>query len=127
MGYGYHTADRANYALLEKYAVENRKNPTDAERLLWDFLKGGQQGAHFRRQHIVMDYIPDFICLSEKLIIEIDGGYHSLPEQQISDEERTEWLEKQGYKVIRFTNEEILYNIENVLERIKDEQNKRQG
>lgn len=56
------------------------------------------------------------------MIIEIDGLYHSLPEQKISDQERTEWLESKGWKVIRFTNEEIFSNLDKVIERIKDEQ-----
>ncbi len=56
------------------------------------------------------------------MIIEIDGLYHSLPEQKISDQERTEWLESKGWKVIRFTNEEIFSNLDKVIERIKYEQ-----
>ena len=74
----------------------------------------------FRRQHIIGNFIADFACLPKKLVIEIDGGYHQLPEQQVSDEERTKWLEEQGFKVIRFTNEEIIGDIETVLTKIKD-------
>lgn len=78
-------------------------------------------GAHFRRQHIVVDYIPDFVCLSEKLIIEIDGGYHLEGEQPQRDEERTAELSAQGFRVIRFTNEEVVGDIDNVLNRIESE------
>ncbi len=105
--------------MLKAYAKENRKNPTEAENILWDCLKERQLGQPFRRQHIIGDYIADFICIPSKLIIEIDGGYHQLPEQQVSDEQRQEWLESRGFTVIRFTNEEVINDIENVLETIE--------
>ena len=73
----YQTAT-TNYKLLEEFAKKNRKFPTEAESALWYYLKGGVMGEHFRRQHVLQDYIPDFICLSKKLIIEIDGGYHEI-------------------------------------------------
>ncbi|MBR5730252.1 MAG: bifunctional methylenetetrahydrofolate dehydrogenase/methenyltetrahydrofolate cyclohydrolase FolD [Prevotella sp.] len=105
---------------MEQFAVENRKHPTDAECVMWEFLKGGQLGVHFRRQHIVLDYIPDFICLSEKLIIEIDGGYHLADEQPERDEERTKELNVQGFSVLRFSNEQVLFDTDKVLEEIKN-------
>ena len=74
----------------------------------------------FRRQHIIGNFIADFVCLPKKLIIEIDGGYHQLPDQQISDAERSSWLEQQGFKVIRFKNEEIIGNIDPILMKIKE-------
>lgn len=116
----YQTAT-ANYALLEQFAIENRKNPTEAERTLWEYIKGGRIGVHFRRQHVLWDYIPDFICLSHQLVIEIDGGYHLEGEQPERDAERTEELNKLGFKVLRFSNEEVLSDIDNVLERIANE------
>lgn len=64
-------------------------------------------------------FIADFVCLSKRLVIELDGGYHQLPEQQISDEERSKWLEDKGFKVIRFSNEEVLGNIEGTITSIK--------
>ena len=66
----------------------------------------------------------DFICLQEKLIIEIDGGYHSQEAQIIFDQARTEWLNEQGFKVIRFKNEEVLFDTDKVLNKIKKEFNK---
>ena len=78
-------------------------------------------GEHFRRQHVLQDYIPDFICLSKKLIIEIDGGYHLDGEQPGRDAERSEELESMDFKVIRFSNEEVLGNIGWVLETIAKE------
>ena len=78
-------------------------------------------GVTFKRQHIIGDYIADFVCLSHKLIIELDGGYHQIPQQQKSDEERTTWLGERGYKVIRFTNEELFNGLDNVIRKIEDE------
>ena len=117
--YSYCTAAPYIYALLKKFAQENRANPTEAERLLWRTLRGSQLGQPFRRQHVIGEFIADFVCLPIKLIVELDGRYHSLPEQQISDEERTRWLQQYGFRVIRFTNEQVLCDIENVLLTIK--------
>lgn len=114
------TADTINYHLLKDFARENRYHPTEAESILWNYLKGYSLHYPFRRQHIIGNFIADFVCLPKKLIIEIDGGYHQLPEQQISDEERTLWLEQQGFKLIRFTNEEIIGNIETVINKITE-------
>ena len=115
-----HSADVIEYSLLWAFAKENRNNPTEAERLLWFYLSNKQLGVRFRRQHIIGQYIADFACLDKMLIIELDGGYHSLPEQQISDEQRTADLQKWGYRVIRFTNEELFNGIDLVLTKIKN-------
>ena len=115
-----HSADVIEYPLLWAFAKENRNNPTEAERLLWFYLSNKQLGVRFRRQHIIGQYIADFACLDKMLIIELDGGYHSLPEQQISDEQRTADLQKWGYRVIRFTNEELFNGIDLVLTEIKN-------
>jgi len=123
--YSYQTADRMNYGLLKALAAKHKAFPTEAETILWNYLKSPMMGVRYRTQHIIGNYIADFACLPLKLIIEIDGLYHSLPEQQISDEERTEWLESQGYKVIRFTNEEIYNNLDKVIEKIRYEQYQR--
>ena len=117
----YHTADPILYGLLKELAKKNRQRETAAERILWRFLRNGQLGVHFRRQHIVGTFIADFVCLPKKVIIELDGGYHQLPDQQISDQERTEWLEGKGFKVIRFTNDEVIGNTEGVINKIKKE------
>ena len=113
-------ADPMLYSLLKEFAHNNRKKPTEAESILWDYLKGNTLGTHFRRQHIMGQFIADFVCLSHKLIIELDGGYHQLPEQQVSDTERTDWLTGKGFKVIRFTNEEILADTDRVLSVINE-------
>ena len=114
------TADPLLYGLMKDHALAMRNQPTEAEALLWDVLKGKQLDDYkFRRQHIIGSYIADFICLKKGLIIEIDGLIHQLPENKASDEERTEWLNEQGYRVIRYTNTEVLSNLDAVLESIK--------
>ena len=118
IAYDYNTADPFYYGLLREYAAENRKFQTDAERMLWRCLSTNKLGIHFRRQHIIGCYIADFVCLRKKLIIEVDGGYHSQKEQAIKDYYRTEDLERMGFNVLRFRNEEIATNISLVLDQI---------
>ena len=95
---------------------------TDAELVLWNAIRTIPD-VRFRRQHPVGDYIADFICLKKRLIIEVDGGYHSEPRQQEDDEVRTCNLESLGYNVMRFENEEVLYDTDNVIEKIKNRLN----
>lgn len=120
MVYSYETADAFDYNLLKQFARENRKKMTEAENYLWKFLSKSQLGVPFRKQHVIGMFIADFFCLPKKLIIEVDGGYHTLPSQQISDEQRTAYLTRSGYKVIRFTNEEVLFDTERVINIIKE-------
>ncbi len=105
---------------MKANAQANRKNPTEAESALWDMLKGNNIGLHFRRQHIILDYIVDFICLEKGLVIELDGGYHNNPEQSEYDKQRTAHLQQLGYTELRFTNEELLGEPESVIARIKE-------
>ena len=118
--WGAHTADRTQYDLLKENAIANRKTPTEAEAILWDLLKGNNIGLHFRRQHIILDYIVDFICLDKGLVIELDGGYHNNPEQKEYDEQRTAHLLRLDYTELRFTNEELLVNPDSVVAKIKE-------
>ena len=120
MGYDYQTADPGLYKSLKDFARQNRNHPTEAETLLWEYLSANGLGVRFKRQHIIGDYIADFVCLSHKLIVELDGGYHQLAPQQISDAQRTQWLETMGYRVIRFPNQELFNNIQKVLETIEE-------
>ena len=117
--WGAHTADSTQYNLLKENAVANRKNPTEAEAALWGMLKTNNLGLHFRRQHVILDYIVDFICLEKGLVIELDGGYHNNHEQAEYDKQRTSHLKKLGYTELRFTNEELLTNPDAVIARIK--------
>lgn len=94
-----------------------RKKATEAENQLWYFLRNRRlKGYKFKRQEILTPYIVDFICPYKKLIIELDGGQHALSHQY--DEKRTACLEQQGYKVLRFWNNEVFNQIEGVLDRI---------
>ena len=113
------TANPGMYALLKNYAKKMRFNPTQAEEVLWNELSSKKlEGYKFRRQHIIGPYIADFICLRENLIIEVDGLIHQLPENLESDAERTDWLRSEGYQVLRFTNDEVIYETEKVLTKI---------
>ena len=118
--YGYETTDGATYKLLLRNAKSNRRYMPPAESVLWEALREKQLGVRFRRQHPIEGYIPDFVCLKKRLVIEVDGGYHYIEDQLVSDAERTYYLNQKGFDVIRFTNEEVLGNIDNVLHKIKD-------
>ena len=98
---------------IKHRAIKLRKDLTPAESKLWVRIRNDQLGVTFRRQHAIGNYIPDFVCIKKKLIIELDGSQHL--EQEEYDPERTEYLEEQGYKVIRFWNHEVLKDIEGVI------------
>ena len=117
--FGYETAG-ANYDILQVYAIENRRYMTEAESVLWEKLKSKALGVKFRRQHPIDGYITDFVCLSKRLVIEIDGGYHKKPKQFQSDLDRDEFLMTKGFKTLRFTNDEVLCNTECVVNKIKE-------
>ena len=108
------------YSLLKDWARQNRKNPTDAETILWEHLRGRNLKTKFFRQYIIADYIVDFVSLEANLIIEVDGAYHSEPEQQQNDESRTDRLESFGFKLIRFTNDEVMFQTDHVIGTIKN-------
>ena len=115
----YETASPDIYPLLRAFARENRKNATLAERVLWEHIRHDALGVKFQRQHIIGDFIVDFLAPNEGLIIEVDGAYHSEPRQKANDELRTEMLERMGYKVIRFSNEEVLCDTDMTIKKIK--------
>ncbi len=107
------------YELLKESARKNRLNPTIAETVLWQHIRNNTLGTKFFRQYVIADYIADFLSLEHKLVIEVDGAYHSELEQQTYDKGRTERLQNLGFKVIRFSNEEVLNHIESVITIIK--------
>jgi len=115
----YKTARKSDYELLKEHSKRKRKFPTEAEGALWELLRGNQLGEKFRRQHIINDIIVDFVCLKKRLVIEVDGGYHKDPEIQNLDKLKTDILESLGYSVLRFTNEEVLVNSDEVLKSIE--------
>ena len=112
------TANAYAYCAVENNAVKNRRPMTPAEMKLWEELRGNKLGIHFRRQHVIGSYIADFVSLKNHLVIEVDGEYHQSPEQQLLDAERTRYLERKGYRVIRFTNNQVLNNLEFVISKL---------
>ena len=112
-GGGLRRGDRWEDTLAHSRAL--RSNPTEVEKQLWYHLRNKQMGVKFRRQYQITPYIVDFVCLTEKLIIELDGGQHN----EQDDKKRTSYLKNQGYKVLRFWNNEIIENLEDALEVIK--------
>ena len=114
----YETARPSTYKLLKELQKENKKNSTQAESILWENLRNKNIKYKFRRQHIIDIFIADFVCLEKKLIIEVDGGYHNTLEQREADELRTQILNEIGFKVIRFTNEQVIGDIDNVINKI---------
>jgi very-short-patch-repair endonuclease len=106
--------------ILFEFAKKLRNNPTEAEDFLWKQLSEKEaMNWRFRRQHPVLYFIADFYCHKAKLIIEVDGGYHKIPEQYEYDSNRDYELEELGLKVLRFTNEQVLFDIENTLKTIE--------
>jgi very-short-patch-repair endonuclease len=110
--------DRSKASPQRALAREMRAAPTEAERKLWWHLRHRMplDGTHFRRQVQIGRYIVDFVSRRAKLIVEVDGGQHAM--QTAADHERTQFLESQGYRVLRFWNNDVMTNIEGVLEDI---------
>jgi len=96
-----------------------RSNQTEAEQRLWYHLRANRfMGLKFKRQKPIGNYIVDFVCLEQKLVIEVDGGQHA--EQVAYDRQRDEWLRSQGFTVLRFWNNEVTQQLEGVLAQMRD-------
>ncbi|AZA87031.1 DUF559 domain-containing protein [Chryseobacterium shandongense] len=120
--YGWQTANPVLYKELKIRARELRDQMTEAETLLWNIVSGKKfEGYKFRRQYIIDQFIVDFVCLRANLIIEVDGKFHDEEAQKEKDASRTEILQSYGFKVIRFTNEDVLTNLDSVLHTISEE------
>jgi very-short-patch-repair endonuclease len=105
------------HPVITQSARTLRQNMSSAERRLWYLLRRKQlDGFRFRRQQPIGSFIVDFVCLKERLVIELDGGSHT--ETQGYDEVRTAWLEAKGFRVLRFWNNDVLGNQEAVIDRI---------
>ncbi len=116
--FNYHTTTNPLvWRKLQERVLEMRENPTKAEEILWKSLRNHGSEHHFRRQHIIGNFIVDFLCLEKSLVIEVDGDIHDYQKQD--DQERTEFLEQQGFRVLRFKNEEIMGGVEKVINEIK--------
>lgn len=115
----YETARASSYHLLKELQIERKKYTTESEQILWNHLKGKSLEQYkFRRQHIIDEFIVDFVCLSKKLIVEVDGKYHEKPEIIEADKLRTQILEGLGFKVLRLKNEEVISDIDTTLRKI---------
>ncbi len=114
------TATKSTYGLFKEFSQQLKDRATKEEDILWQFLRADKTGYHMRRQHIIDEFIVDFVCLKKMLTIEIDGGYHNRPEQHDYDVARTKYLNNLGYTELRFTNEEVINNIDAVVKKIKE-------
>ena len=104
---------------LRSNARALRRNSTDAERFLWAALRGNRlNGASFRRQVPIENYIADFVCHAAKLVIELDGGQHFSDQAERRDAARSAVIEARGFKVLRFGNNDVMTNRTGVLETI---------
>ncbi|WP_309708703.1 endonuclease domain-containing protein, partial [Armatimonas sp.] len=104
---------------LQHWAWENRVMPTEAEEALWEALRGKRlAGLRFRRQHAYETSIFDFYCPEFRLIVEVDGGYHSKDFQQEKDTDRDAYLQACGFRTVRLTNEEVLQRLPTALDKI---------
>jgi len=115
---GFVTADLQNYRYLKDFRENLKKNPTEAEKLIWEYLRNKKTGHKIRRQHVIDNFIVDFVCIKKQVVIEIDGEIHL--QQQEYDMLRTNTLNEKGFKVIRFTNAEVFANPVIVAEKIKE-------
>jgi very-short-patch-repair endonuclease/DNA modification methylase len=105
--------------LLTQFAREMRHAPTDAEKRLWYFLRDRRLlGWKFRRQHQMGPYIFDFVCIEGRLAVEVDGGQHADLFQQVRDQEKSQFLQERGFRLLRFWNDDVLKNTTSVLQRI---------
>jgi very-short-patch-repair endonuclease len=104
---------------ITSIARKLRKRPTDAESLLWKHLRMEQlDGLRFRRQEPIENYIVDFVCFEKRIVIEVDGGGHDIDKEK--DRKRDACLKTEGFKVLRFWNNDVLLNIEGVVEVIRE-------
>lgn len=101
--------------LIFERAKELRLNATEAERILWEYLKAKPKGFHFRRQHPYGNYIFDFYCHKLKLVIEVDGSIHNRKDIKVSDQFRQRFIESDKICVLRFTNNEITSDLNRVI------------
>jgi very-short-patch-repair endonuclease len=103
-----------------KRAKQLRRTMTRAETLLWRHLKGNRiDGLGFRRQAPIRNFIADFVCLSTRIIVELDGETHDFEERWKADQKRDAFFVSEGFHVLRFTNEQVMSNLEGVVELIR--------
>ena len=105
-----------------KKARNLRKKQTEQEKIIWSVIRNRQfYGLKFKRQVLIGIYIVDFCCNEKKVVIELDGGQHNEPNNRIYDKNRTAFIESEGYKVIRFWNNDVNCNLEGVYKKLQEE------
>jgi 5-methyltetrahydrofolate--homocysteine methyltransferase len=108
--------------MANERARQLRRDSTEPERRLWRELSGRRLGGRrFRRQHPIGSYIVDFVCLVKRFVVEVDGVHHDEPDRAAHDQHRTQWLEGEGFTILRVRNGEILDNLSGVAETIFQE------
>jgi very-short-patch-repair endonuclease len=112
-----HTSSYRRWEVLGPVARQMRHEPTEAERRLWNALRGKALGAKFRRQHVIDDFVVDCICIDANLVIEVDGPIHRT--QAEYDAAREQHLRGCGYRILRFSNEDVMQRLNKVLETIR--------
>ena len=113
------TLPRTISSFRRENARRLRANATDPEARLWRHLRRSELlGSHFRRQVPIGPYVADFACMAARLVIEVDGSQHGDAAVKARDDARTQWLAREGYRVVRFWNNDLIENIEGVLETI---------
>jgi len=106
-------------ARLLEFARENRKRPTISEAQLWHELRNYKLGGlKFRRQHLIDPFILDFYCSEKKLAVEVDGDFHVTDSARRHDERREAWLNDRGIRVLRFSHDRVIHDMESVLAEI---------
>jgi very-short-patch-repair endonuclease len=111
--------DDREFSTAISRARELRRAQTDAERCLWQRRQSGQLGPRFRRQHPIAPFIVDLCCLRRSLVVEVDGDQHGRAEGAARDRQRDQVLRRKGYRVLRFTNRQVLLETEAVVEEIR--------
>lgn len=120
----HHSKNYTQNAFDNARQLRKKENTTEAEKLLWYYIKNRQlNNCRFRRQVAIGNYIVDFLCPEKKLIIELDGGQHNEDRNIEYDNERTKHLNDLGYKVVRFWDNDVFKNMKNILESIYEELN----
>ena len=113
-------ANPSLYPLLREEAKRMRKFATEAESVFWGLVRGKRLGVSFRRQYVIDQYIVDFVALKKHLIVELDGKYHDSDEQVKWDQQRTDYLNKAGFTVLRLRNEDVLCDTDNTIKKLKE-------
>jgi len=114
---GYETVEKSYWNILKEFSKNNRSNPTEAEALIWNEIRNNKLGHKIRRQHAIGVFIADFVCIPKKLVIEVDGEYHA--DNKEYDLARTHFLQTEGFRLIRFTNNEVINDLPTIVTEIK--------